>query len=135
MAEEEKKEEPKLDEAPAPAESKPAENAPAEEPKKDEAPAAEEKKEDEGDKDVNAKILDALDALNKRLDSFFEKKEEKEEEVKDGCDEKKEEVEVEKKEEVEAGVSDSLPRYTQTLGAIEKGYSLDDAFNKLKGRR
>lgn len=135
MAEEEKKEEPKLDEAPAPAESKPAENAPAEEPKKDEAPAAEEKKEDEGDKDVNAKILDALDALNKRLDSFFEKKEEKEEEVKDGCDEKKEEVEVEKKEEIETGVSDSLPRYTQTLGAIEKGYSLDDAFNKLKGRR
>ena len=41
----------------------------------------------------------------------------------------------EKKDDGCGGVSDSLPRYTQSLSAIEKGYSLDDAFNRLKGRR
>lgn len=131
---EEKKEEPTKDAASSTAEQKPAEGASAEEPKKDEASVVEEKKEDEG-KDVNAKILDALDGLNKRLDEYFSKKEEKEEEVKDGCDGAEKEIVEEKKEEVETGVADSLPRYTQSLGAIEKGYSLDDAFNKLAGRR
>lgn len=127
--EEEKKEEPKIDAAPEAA-PKAEEQAPVAEPKKDEAPEAapapEEKKEDAGD--VNAKILDALDKLNARLDSLFEKKEEtKEEEVKD--------EEPKKEEDGCGGVSDSLPRYTQSLSAIEKGYSLDDAFNRLKGRR
>ena len=41
----------------------------------------------------------------------------------------------EKKDDGCGGVSDSLPRYTQSLSAIEKGYSLDDVFNRLKGRR
>lgn len=128
--EEEKKEEPKVDSAPEAAPN--AENqAPVAEPKKDEAPEAapapEEKKEDAGD--VNAKILDALDALSKRLDAFLETKEEKKEEVKD------EEPKEEKTDDGCGGVSDSLPRYTQSLSAIEKGYSLDDAFNRLKGRR
>ena len=130
--EEEKKEEQKVDSAPEAA-PKAEEQAPVAEPKKDEAPEAapapEEKKEDAGD--VNAKILDALDALSKRLDAFLETKEEKkeEEEVKD------EEPKEEKKDDGCGGVSDSLPRYTQSLSAIEKGYSLDDAFNRLKGRR
>jgi hypothetical protein len=132
--ENEKKEEPNANPAPEAA-TKAEEKAPVAEPKKDEAPeaapATEEKKEDAGD--VNAKILDALDNLNKKLDAFFEKKEEKKEEVKD------EEPKPEEKEQEDGchGVSDSasLPRYTQSLGAIEKGYSLDDAFNRLKGRK
>lgn len=131
---EEKKEEPTKNAASSTAEQKSAEGASAEGPKKDEATVVEEKKGDEG-KDVNAKILDALNGLNKRLDEYFSKKEEKGEEVKDGCDEAEKEIVEEKKEEVETGVADSLPRYTQSLGAIEKGYSLDDAFNKLAGRR
>lgn len=132
--ENEKKEEPNSNAAPEAA-PKAEEKAPVAEPKKDEAPeaahATEEKKEDAGD--VNAKILDALDNLNKKFDAFFEKKEEKKEEVKD------EEPKPEEKEQEDGchGVSDSasLPRYTQSLGAIEKGYSLDDAFNRLKGRK
>ena len=120
--EEEKKEEPVKDEAqPAPA---PAEEKVSEEPKKDEAPAEERK--DDGD--ASAKILDALDALSKKLDSLFPPKEEKKE---DGCGAKDEEPEKKEK----PAVADSLPRYTQTLASIEKGYSLDDAFAKLKGRR
>lgn len=104
----------------------------AEEPKKEEAPAVEEKAKDE-EKDVNAKILDALDAISKRLEALEGKGEEVKDEAKE---EVKEEVKDEAKEEVkEECVSDSLPRYTQTLSSIEAGYSLDDAFAKLKGRR
>ena len=94
---------------------------------------AEEKKED-GCGDPMAKIADSLDALSKKFDSLLEslgnaKKEEVADEAKE---EVKEEVKEEKKEE---GVTDSLPRYTQSLETVEKGYSLDDAFNKLAGRR
>lgn len=128
MAEEEKKEEPKVDEAPAQV----SETVSAEEPKKDEAPVVEEKKDEVEEKDVNAKILDALDAISKRLEAL-EGKGKEEEEVKDEA--KEEEVQDEAKEEKAECVSDSLPQYTQTLSTIEKGYSLDDAFAKLKGRR
>ena len=34
---------------------------------------------------------------------------------------------------VEDSAPSSLPQYTQSLGAIEKGYSLDDVFARLKG--
>lgn len=108
------------------------ENVPAPAEQKEEG-AAEEKKED-GCGDVNGRIADALDAISKKLDSLLEAKESKTEELKD---EKTEEVKDEKPEEEkkEEGVQDSLPKYTQTLSAIETGYSLDDAFNKLAGRR
>lgn len=39
------------------------------------------------------------------------------------------------KEEEDKGVCDSLPPYTQSLGAVEKSYSLEDAFERIKGRR
>ena len=35
---------------------------------------------------------------------------------------------------VEDSAPSSLPQYTQSLGAIEKGYSLDDVFARLKGK-
>lgn len=119
---------PAQDEVPAPA------PAPAE-PPKEEAPA-EEKKEDGCGGDM-AKLADALDAISKKLDSLLESKAEpKTDEQPKETEEKKEEIVEEKKEdEAQEGVSDSLPQYTQTLSAVNAGYSLDDAFAKLKGRR
>jgi hypothetical protein len=72
-----------------------------------------------------------LDIENRAIAAELEveRKKKEEEEVKD------EEPKEEKKDDGCGGVSDSLPRYTQSLSAIEKGYSLDDAFNRLKGRR
>lgn len=122
--EEEKKEEvveEKNDAVPAPEEKK--EDGFGDQPPAD-APSPEEQKEDS---DPIAKVLDALGDISRKLDSLCGSKE-------GACDKEPEEV----KEEVDDGcgkVSDSLPPYTQTLGAIEKGYSLDEAFNKLKTRR
>lgn len=109
--------------------------APAE-PQTEEAPA-EEKKEDGCGGDM-AKLADALDAISKKLDSLLESKAEPKTDEQPKETETKEEVVTETKEEDEKpaeGVSDSLPQYTQSLSAVNAGYSLDDAFAKLKGRR
>lgn len=109
--------------------------APAE-PQKEEAPA-EEKKEDGCGGDM-AKLADALDAISKKLDSLLESKAEPKSDEQPKETEEKTEVIAEEKEEDEKpaeGVSDSLPQYTQSLSAVNAGYSLDDAFAKLKGRR
>ena len=129
--EEEKKEAevPAQDAVPAPA------PAPAE-PQKEEAPA-EEKKEDGCGGDM-AKLADALDAISKKLDSLLEAKAEPKTDEQPKETEEKTEVVAEEKEEDEKpaeGVSDSLPQYTQSLSAVNAGYNLDDAFNRLKGRR
>lgn len=128
--EEEKKETetPAQDSVPTPA------PAPAE-PQKEEAPA-EEKKEDGCGGDM-AKLADALDAISKKLDSLLEAKAEpKTDEQPKETEEKTEVVEEKKEDEGKTeGVSDSLPQYTQSLSAVNAGYSLDDAFAKLKGRR
>ena len=120
---------PAQDAVPAPA------PAPAE-PQKEEAPA-EEKKEDGCGGDM-AKLADALDAISKKLDSLLESKAEPKTDEQPKETEEKTEVIAEEKEEDEKpaeGVSDSLPQYTQSLSAVNAGYSLDDAFAKLKGRR
>ena len=104
-------------------------NKPADEPK------PEEKKEIDGD--AISKLADAIDSMNKKLDAILgEKKEEPKEEPKkeepnaDGCGEGDKAPDTPK---VEDSAPSSLPRYTQSLGAIEKGYSLDDVFARLKG--
>ena len=106
---------------------------PADEPK------PEEKKESDGD--AISKLADAIDAMNKKLDAILgekkeepkeEPKEEKKEEPKaDGCGEGDKAPEETPK--VEDSAPSSLPQYTQSLGAIEKGYSLDEAFARLYG--
>ena len=125
-------EEPKKDELPQTT-SEPS--APAE-PKKDET-SVEEKKKDGCDGDVTAKLADALDAISKKLDALLESKTEpKKDEA--PAEPKKDEAPAEPAVDKPAGVGDampSLPQYTQSLGAINSGYSLDDAFAKLKGRR
>lgn len=102
---------------------------PADEPK------PEEKKEFDGD--AISKLVDAIDSMNKKLDAILgEKKEEPKEEPKkeepeaDGCGEGDKAPDTPK---VEDSAPSSLPQYTQSLGAIEKGYSLDDVFARLKG--
>lgn len=124
MEEEKREPIPAKDEVPAP--------APAE-PKKDEAPAEEKK---DGCGDV-AKLADALDAISKKLDSLLEAKANEKPSEEPKADEKPPVEEEKKDEEPKEGVSDSasLPQYTQTLSAVNAGYSLDDAFAKLKGRR
>ena len=104
-------------------------NKPADEPK------PEEKKEIDGD--AISKLADAIDSMNKKLDAILgEKKEEPKEEPKkeepnaDGCGECDKAPDTPK---VEDSAPSSLPQYTQSLGAIEKGYSLDDVFARLKG--
>ena len=104
-------------------------NKPADEPK------PEEKKELDGD--AISKLADAIDSMNKKLDAILgEKKEEPKEESKkeepnaDGCGEGDKAPDTPK---VEDSAPSSLPQYTQSLGAIEKGYSLDDVFVRLKG--
>ena len=104
-------------------------NKPADEPK------PEEKKEIDGD--AISKLVDAIDSMNKKLDAILgEKKEEPKEEPKkeepnaDGCGEGDKAPDTPK---VEDSAPSSLPQYTQSLGAIEKGYSLDDVFARLKG--
>ena len=57
----------------------------------------------------------------------FPKKEEPEA---DGCGEGDKAPDTPK---VEDSAPSSLPQYTQSLGTIEKGYSLDDVFARLKG--
>lgn len=106
---------------------------PADEPK------PEEKKESDGD--AISKLADAIDAMNKKLDAILgekkeepkeEPKEEKKEEPKaDGCGDGNKPEDTPK---VEDSAPSSLPQYTQSLGAIEKGYSLDDVFARLKGK-
>lgn len=133
--EEEKKEQtpaqaPAQDEVPTPA------PAPAE-PQKEEAPAEEKKNDGCGDM---AKLADALDAISKKLDSLLEAKAEPkadEQPVEEPKADEKTAEEENKDEKPAEGVSDSasLPRYTQSLSAVNAGYSLDDAFAKLKGRR
>lgn len=132
MEEPEKKEPettPNTDSVPTPA------PAPAE-PPKEEAPA-EEKKSDGCDGDVMTKVVDALDAITKKLDSLLEPKAEPKADEKPTEEPKADEKPAEepKSEEKTEGVSDSLPQYTQSLSAVNAGYSLDDAFAKLKGRR
>ena len=104
-------------------------NKPADEPK------PEEKKEIDGD--AISKLADAIDSMNKKLDAILgEKKEEPKEEPKkeepnaDGCGKGDKAPDTPK---VEDSAPSSLPQYTQSLGAIEKGYSLDDVFARLKG--
>ena len=93
----------------------------------------EEKKENDGD--AISKLVDAIDSMNKKLDAILggkkeEPKEEKKEEPKtDGNGESGKAPEPK----VEDSAPSSLPQYTQSLGAIEKGYSLDDVFARLKG--
>lgn len=104
-------------------------NKPADEPK------PEEKKEFDGD--TLSKLADAIDSMNKKLDAILgEKKEESKEVKKDesntnGCGEA--DKAAAEKPKVEDSAPSSLPQYTQSLGAIEKGYSLDDVFARLKG--
>ena len=95
----------------------------------------EEKKELDGD--AISKLVDAIDSMNKKLDAILgEKKEESKEVKKDesntnGCGEA--DKAAAEKTKVEDSAHSSLPQYTQSLGAIEKGYSLDDVFARLKG--
>ena len=104
-------------------------NKPADEPK------PEEKKELDGD--AISKLADAIDSMNKKLDAILgEKKEESKEVKKDesntnGCGEA--DKAATEKPKVEDSAPSSLPQYTQSLGTVEKGYSLDDVFNRLKG--
>lgn len=104
-------------------------NKPADEPK------PEEKKELDGD--AISKLADAIDSMNKKLDAILgEKKEESKEVKKDesntnGCGEA--DKAAAEKLKVEDSAPSSLQQYTQSLGAIEKGYSLDDVFARLKG--
>ena len=104
-------------------------NKPADEPK------PEEKKELDGD--AISKLADAINSMNKKLDAILgEKKEESKEVKKDesntnGCGEA--DKAASEKPKVEDSAPSSLPQYTQSLGAIEKGYSLDDVFARLKG--
>lgn len=105
-------------------------NVPADEPK------PEEKKETDGD--TISKLVDAIDSMNKKLDAIIGGKKEEPKE-----DQKKEEPKAdgfgeggkapEETPKVEDSAPSSLPQYTQSLGAIEKGYSLDDVFARLKG--
>lgn len=96
---------------------------------------SEEKKELDGD--AISKLADAIDSMNKKLDAILgEKKEESKEVKKDesntnGCGEA--DKTAAEKQKVEDSAHSSLPQYTQSLGAIEKGYSLDDVFARLKG--
>lgn len=96
---------------------------------------SEEKKELDGD--AISKLADAIDSMNKKLDAILgEKKEESKEVKKDesntnGCGEA--DKAAAEKSKVEDSATSSLPQYTQSLGAIEKGYSLDDVFARLKG--
>lgn len=113
----------------SPAQTPTEANKPADEPK------PEEKKEIDGD--AISKLVDAIDSMNKKLDTILgEKKEEPKEEPKkeepkaDGCGEGDKAPDTPK---VEDSAPSSLPQYTQSLGAIEKGYSLDDVFARLKG--
>ena len=113
----------------SPAQTSTEANKPADEPK------PEEKKEIDGD--AISKLADAIDSMNKKLDAILgEKKEEPKEEPKkeepnaDGCGEGDKAPDTPK---VEDSAPSSLPQYTQSLGAIEKGYSLDDVFARLKG--
>lgn len=94
---------------------------PADEPK------PEEKKEIDGD--AISKLADAIDSMNKKLDAILGEK--KEEPKTDGSGESGKAPEETPK--VEDSAPSSLPQYTQSLGAIEKGYSLDDVFARLKG--
>ena len=104
-------------------------NKPADEPK------PEEKKELDGD--AISKLADAINSMNKKLDAILgEKKEESKEVKKDesntnGCGEA--DKAASEKPKIEDSAPSSLPQYTQSLGAIEKGYSLDDVFARLKG--
>ena len=104
-------------------------NKPADEPK------PEEKKEIDGD--TLSKLADAIDSMNKKLDAILgEKKEESKEVKKDesnanGCGE--DDKAAAEKPKVEDSAPSSLQQYTQSLGAIKKGYSLDDVFARLKG--
>jgi len=113
-------------------------------------PKPEEKKETDGD--AISKLVDAIDSMNKKLDAILggkkeepkkepkeePKKEEPKEEPKkeepkaDGCGEGGKAPEETPK--VEDSAPSSLPQYTQSLGSIEKGYSLDDVFARLKGK-
>ena len=113
----------------SPAQTPTEANKPADEPK------PEEKKEIDGD--AISKLADAIDSMNKKLDAILgEKKEEPKEEPKkeepnaDGCGEGDKAPDTPK---IEDSAPSSLPQYTQSLGAIEKGYSLDDVFARLKG--
>lgn len=127
-------EEPKKDELPqTPSEP----SAPTAESKKDEAPVAEPKADGCGG-DATAKLADALDAISKKLDTLLEAKAEPKKDEPSVAEPNKDEAPAEPSAEKTEGVGDSmpsLPQYTQSLGAIEKGYNLDDAFNRLKGRR
>ena len=96
---------------------------------------SEEKKKLDGD--AISKLADAIDSMNKKLDAILgEKKEESKEVKKDesntnGCGEA--DKSAAEKQKVEDSATSSLPQYTQSLGAIEKVYSLDDVFARLKG--
>lgn len=104
-------------------------NKPADEPK------PEEKKELDGD--AISKLADAIDSMNKKLDAILGEKKEDPKEVKkdesntNGCGEA--DKAAAEKPKVEDSAPSSLPQYTQSLGAIEKGYSLDDEFARIKG--
>lgn len=127
-------EEPKKDELPQTT-SEPS--APAD-PEKDEVPVAETKADGCGG-DATAKLADALDAISKKLDALLEAKAEpKKDETSVAEPDKDEAPEASATEEKTEGVGDSmpsLPQYTQSLSAVNAGYNLDDAFNRLKGRR
>lgn len=80
------------------------------------------------DSDATEKLLEALAKFSEKLDALMAKTEP---DAKPEGKETKEEIVS--KEEEKTAVEDSLPAYTATLGTIEKGYSLEDAFAKLKG--
>ena len=100
-------------------------NKPADEPK------PEEKKEIDGD--AISKLADAIDSMNKKLDAIIGEKKEEPKGIpnEDGCG--KGDKAPEDTPKIEDSAPSSLPQYTQSLGAIEKGYSLDDVFARLKG--
>ena len=113
--------------------------SPVQTPTETKEPADEQKPEEkkESDGDAISKLVDAIDSMNKKLDAILgEKKEEPKEEPKkeepnaDGCGGGDKAPDTPK---VEDSAPSSLPQYTQSLGAIKKGYSLDDVFARLKG--
>lgn len=86
----------------------------------------------------HATVVEAINQLSAKMDKLLSALETKVGDQKPGDpkEEKKEPAEQKPAEEKPAeGVGDSLPQYTQSLGAVRNGYSLEDAFAKLKRRK
>lgn len=138
---EEKVEEKKVEEKTT--DAAPCDGAPAEPVANPNEPGQPQSAEAQGEAE-HASVIEAIEKMSASIDAKLDKlinalcdKAGAADENGAACDgekveEKKEEEKVEEKQE---GVTDALPQYTQSLGAVQKGYTLDDMFAKLKGRK